>query len=34
MVWQDIQSLGEKCEDDLCDDLIQGYPQILIVHAV
>lgn len=34
MFHQDIQSPGEKEEVDLCDNLIQGYPQILIVHAI
>lgn len=34
MFQQDIQSPGEKEEADLCDDLIQGYPQMLIVHAI
>lgn len=34
MVQQVIQSPGEKDTADLCDDLIQGYPQILAVHAI
>lgn len=34
MFHQDIQSPREKKEVDLCDNLIQGYPQILIVHAI
>lgn len=34
MFQQDIQSPGEKEEADLCEDLIQGYPQMLIVHAI
>lgn len=32
MVQQVIQSPGEKDKADLCDDLIQGYPQILYVQ--
>lgn len=34
MFLQDFQSPGEKNEADVCDDLIQGCPQILIVHAI
>lgn len=34
MFQQDVQSPGEKVEADLCDNLIQGYLQILIVHAI
>lgn len=34
MVQQVVQSPGEKDKADLCDDLIQGYPQTLTVHAI
>lgn len=34
MFLQDFQSLGEKAESDVCDDLVQGCPQILIVLAI
>lgn len=34
MFQQDIQSPGEKEAADLCDDLIQDYPQMLIAHAI
>lgn len=34
MFQQDTQSPGEKEEADLCEDLIQGYPHMLIVHAI
>ena len=34
MFLQDFQSLGEKAESDVCDDLIQGCPQMLVVHAI
>jgi len=34
MFLQDFQSPGEKNEADVCDDLIQGHPHILIAHAI
>lgn len=34
MAQQDIHSPGEKEEADLGGDLIQSYPQILIVYAI
>lgn len=33
MFLQDFQSPGEKNEADVCDDLIQGCPQILYMQS-